>query len=143
MTAGLTVPEHPGKVFPGKIVRNAQAIDPTFRTLLVEVEVDNHDHQLFPGAYGQVHFKLANANPALVLPVPTLMFRSEGLRVAVVQDGKAHLVPITISRDDGKTVEVSAGLQPSDLVVQNPPDSIIDGEAVHVVAPETKPDGAK
>jgi RND family efflux transporter MFP subunit len=151
VTAGLTVPEHPGQVFQGKIVRNAQAIDPTFRTLLVEVEVDNHDHHLFPGAYGQVHFKIDTGNPTLVLPVPTLMFRSEGLRVAVVRDGKARLVPITISRDDGKTVEVSEGLQPSDLVVQNPPDSIIDGEAVHVVAPETKaqskaeskPDGAK
>ena len=136
--AGLTVPERPGKVFQGKIVRTSQAIDPTFRTLLVEVQVDNHDHQLFPGAYGQVHFKLTSANPTLVLPVPTLMFRSEGLRVAVVRDGRARLVPITISRDDGRTVEVSEGLQPSDLVIQNPPDSIIEGEAVHVVAPETK-----
>jgi multidrug efflux pump subunit AcrA (membrane-fusion protein) len=137
VTAGITVPERPGKVFQGKIVRNAQAIDPAFRTLLVEVEVDNHDHQLFPGAYAQVHFKIDSGNPTLVLPVPTLMFRSEGLRVAVVRDGKARLIPITISRDDGKTVEVSEGLQPSDLVVQNPPDSIIDGEAVHVVAPES------
>ena len=151
VTAGLEVPEHPGRTFLGKIVRTAQAIDPAFRTLLVEVEVDNHDHQLLPGAYAQVHFKLANGNPTLVLPVPTLIFRSEGLRVAVVREGKARLVPITISRDDGKTVEVSEGLHPSDLVIQNPPDSIIDGEAVHVVAPESKteskpeskPDGAK
>ena len=147
VTAGLVVPERPGRVFPGKIVRTSQAIDPASRTLLVEVEVDNHDHHLFPGAYGQVHFKIDSGNPTLVLPVPTLMFRSEGLRVAVVREGRAHLVPITISRDDGKTVEVSEGLQPSDLVVQNPPDSIIDGEAVHVVAPETKTesktDGAK
>jgi multidrug efflux pump subunit AcrA (membrane-fusion protein) len=96
-----------------------------------------------PGAYAQVHFKLANGNPTLVLPVPTLIFRSEGLRVAVVRDGKARLVPITIGRDDGKTVEVSDGLRPSDLVVQNPPDSIIDGEAVHVVRPESKTDGAR
>jgi RND family efflux transporter MFP subunit len=100
--AGLTVPEHPGRVFEGKIVRTSQAIDPAFRTLLVEVEVDNRDHQLLPGAYAQVHFKLANGNPTLVLPVPTLIFRSEGLRVAVVRDGKARLVPITIGRDDGR-----------------------------------------
>ncbi|HZL20321.1 MAG TPA: efflux RND transporter periplasmic adaptor subunit [Polyangia bacterium] len=136
-TAGLTVPEHPGRTFAGKIVRTASAIDPAFRTLLVEIEVDNHKHELFPGAYAQVHFKLASRRPTLVLPVPTLIFRSEGLRVAVARDGKARLIPITIGRDDGKTVEVSEGLQPSDLVIQNPPDSIIDGEAVHVVAPET------
>jgi RND family efflux transporter MFP subunit len=142
-TAGVTVPEHPGRVFPGKIVRTSQAIDPASRTLLVEVEVDNHAHELYPGAYAQVHFKLAGGAPALMLPVPTLIFRSEGLRVAVVREGQARLVPITIGRDDGKTVEVSQGLQAADLVIQNPPDSIIEGEAVHVVAPETKADGAK
>jgi RND family efflux transporter MFP subunit len=135
-TAGLTVPEQAGRTFTGKIVRTASAIDPGFRTLLVEVEVDNHKHELFPGAYAQVHFKLARAHPTLVLPVPTLIFRTEGLRVAVVRNGQARLVPITIGRDDGKTVEVSQGLEASDLVIQNPPDSIIDGEAVHVVVAE-------
>jgi RND family efflux transporter MFP subunit len=135
--AGLTVPEHPGKVFPGKIVRTSNAIDPTFRTLLVEVDVDNGRHQLFPGEYAQVHFKLPNeGRQALVVPVPALLFRSEGLRVAVVRGDKAHLVPIIIARDDGRTVEVAEGLQPSDLVIQNPPDSIIDGETVHVVTAE-------
>jgi RND family efflux transporter MFP subunit len=134
--AGLTVPEHPGRTFSGKIVRTASVIDPAFRTLLVEVDVDNHRHELFPGAYAQVHFELASAHPTLVLPVPTLIFRSEGLRVAVVRNGQARLVPITIGRDDGKTVEVSEGLEPSDLVIQNPPDSIIDGETVHVVVAE-------
>jgi RND family efflux transporter MFP subunit len=137
VTASLTVPEHAGRTFPGKIVRTSNAIDPAFRTLLVEVEVDNRRHELFPGAYAQVHFKLQNARQSLVLPVPTLIFRSEGLRVAVVRDGKARLVPITIGRDDGKTVEVSEGLQPADLVIQNPPDSIIDGEEVHIVTAES------
>jgi RND family efflux transporter MFP subunit len=136
VTAGLTVPERPGRTFAGKIVRTSNAIDPASRTLLVEVDVDNHQHDLYPGAYAQVHFKLGNENPTLVVPVPTLIFRSEGLRVAVVRDGKAHLVPITMGRDDGKTVEVATGLQASDLVVQNPPDSIIEGEEVHVVAPQ-------
>ncbi len=134
VTAGLTVPEHPGRTFTGKIARTSNAIDPTFRTLLVEVDVDNRKHELFPGAYAQVHFKLSSlGRPALVIPVPTLMFRSEGLRVAVARGGQARLVPITIGRDDGKTVEVVSGLQPDDLVIQNPPDSLIDGEAVHVV----------
>ena len=136
-TAGLTVPEHPGRTFTGQIVRTSNAIDPTFRTLLVEVDVDNRKHELYPGAYAQVHFKLPNGGgAALVIPVPTLMFRSEGLRVGVVRGDKAHLVPITIGRDDGKTIEVASGLQPDDLVIQNPPDSLIDGETVHVVVAE-------
>ena len=137
VTATLTVPELPGRSFTGKIVRTSNAIDPAFRTLLVEVDVDNHARELYPGAYAQVHFKLSGgARQALVLPVPALMFRAEGLRVAVVRGDKAHLVPITIGRDDGRTVEVADGLAPTDLVVQNPPDSLIDGETVHVVAPE-------
>jgi RND family efflux transporter MFP subunit len=138
VAASLTVPEHPGRSFPGKIVRTSSAIDPTFRTLLVEVDVDNQKHELFPGEYAQVHFKLPNeGRQTLIVPVPALLFRSEGLRVAVVRDDKAHLVPITIARDDGRAVEVAQGLQPTDLVIQNPPDSIIDGETVHVVPAET------
>ncbi|HLK88299.1 MAG TPA: efflux RND transporter periplasmic adaptor subunit [Polyangia bacterium] len=137
VTAVLTVPEHPGRTFSGKIVRTSNAIDPAFRTLLVEVDVDNHARELTPGEYAQVHFKLpGDARQGLILPVPTLMFRAEGLRVAVVRGDKARLVPITIGRDDGRTVEVTEGLAPTDLVVQNPPDSLIDGEAVHVVSPE-------
>jgi RND family efflux transporter MFP subunit len=135
VAATLTVPEHPGHAFAGKIVRTSKAIDPTLRTLLVEIDVDNHAGDLYPGEYAQVHFKLPSGGQAgLILPVPTLMFRAEGLRVAVVRGDKVHLAPITIGRDDGRTVEVSEGLQPTDLVVQNPPDSLIDGETVHVVA---------
>jgi RND family efflux transporter MFP subunit len=140
MAAELTVSEHPGRTFTGKIVRTSSAIDPTFRTLLVEIDVDNREHELFPGDYAQVHLEL-RGHPSLVLPVSTLIFRSEGLRVAIVRGDKARLVPITIGRDDGKTVEVTQGLQVSDSVIQNPPDSIIDGEAVHVVAPASNVDG--
>jgi len=135
VTAELTLAEHPGKAFPGKIVRTSNAIDPSSRTLLVEVQVDNADHQLFPGSYGQVHFKLKADRPSLTLPVSTLLFRAEGLRVGVVRDGKAALVPITLARDDGRSVEIAGGLQASDEVIQNPPDSLIDGEVVRVVQP--------
>jgi RND family efflux transporter MFP subunit len=136
VTAGITLTEYPGRVFAGKIVRTSNNIDPTSRTLLVEVDVDNRKHELFPGAYAQVHFKLNGAAGALILPVSTLIFRAEGLRVGVVEGETAKLVPITIGRDDGKTVEVTNGLHASDLVIQNPPDSLIDGETVRVVQPE-------
>jgi len=133
LTADLQVAEYPGRTFKGSVVRTAKTIDPASRTLLVEVDVDNRDGALFPGAYAQVHFKMSAARPALIIPVPTLIFRSEGLRVGVVQDNKVKLVPITIGRDDGRTIEVVEGLQPFDLIIQNPPDSLVDGETVHVV----------
>lgn len=135
--AYLTLAEYPGKEFAGKIVRTAKAIDPASRTLLVEVDVKNLADQLFPGAYAQVHFSLANTRPSLIVPVATLIFKSAGLQVGTVVNGnKAKLVPITIGRDDGNVAEVVEGLQPDDEVIQSPPDSLIDGETVRVVEPQ-------
>lgn len=137
VNATLTLAEYPGKTFGGKIVRTSKAIDPASRTLLVEVDVKNPTGELFPGAYAQVHFKLNNPQPTLILPVSTLMFRSEGLRVGIVENNnKAKLLPITIGRDDGRSVEVVSGLQPTDEVIQSPPDSLIDGETVRIVQPQ-------
>ncbi len=136
VSATLTLAEMPGRTFTGKIVRTAKAIDLTSRTLLVEVDVPNPKGELFPGAYAQVHFKLNNQHPTFIIPVAALMFRSEGLRVAIVQGDKAKLIPITIGRDDGRTVEIISGLNPSDQVITSPPDSLIDGETVRVVQPE-------
>ncbi|MGC1361414.1 MAG: efflux RND transporter periplasmic adaptor subunit [Silvibacterium sp.] len=137
--ATLTLAEFPGKSFAGKIVRTAKAIDPASRTLLVEVDVKNATGELYPGAYAQVHFKLNDTRHTLILPVSTLIFRSEGLRVGIVENNnKAKLVPITIGRDDGKTVEVVEGLQPDDEVIQSPPDSLIDGETVSVERAQQK-----
>ena len=135
--ATLTLAQFPGRKFKGKIVRTAKAIDPASRTLLVEVDVKNPTGELYPGAYAQVHFKLQNTRPSLILPVSTLIFRSQGLQVGIVEDGnKAKLIPITIGRDDGNTVEVIDGLQADDEVIQSPPDSLIDGETVQVVKPQ-------
>jgi len=134
--ADLTFAEYPSRTFQGKIVRTAKAIDQASRTLLVEVDVDNRKGELVPGAYTQVHFKLGTEQPTLIIPVPALIFRAQGLQVATIVVNKAKLVPITIGRDDGRTVEVIAGLHLGDQVVQNPPDSIVDGEVVHVVQPD-------
>jgi RND family efflux transporter MFP subunit len=136
VVADLTFAEYPSRTFQGKIVRTAKAIDQASRTLLVEVDVDNRKGELVPGAYTQVHFKLGTEQPTLIIPVPALIFRAQGLQVATIVDNKAKLVPITIGRDDGRTVEVIAGLHLGDQVVQNPPDSIVDGEVVHVVKPD-------
>lgn len=137
--AYLTLAEYPGKKFTGKIVRTAKAIDPASRTLLVEVDVKNPTGELYPGAYAQVHFQLKNTRPSLIIPVSTMIFRSQGLRVGIVVNGnKAKLVPITIGQDDGNVVQVVEGLQPDDEVIQSPPDSLIDGETVQVVQSQQK-----
>ncbi|MGP8252545.1 MAG: efflux RND transporter periplasmic adaptor subunit [Terracidiphilus sp.] len=135
----LTFPEYPGKAFEGTLVRTADAIDPTSRTLLVEVDVDNRDGKLMPGSLAQVHFKTPQIAPTFVVPTAALIFRRDGLQIGTVVETKdgtvAHLVPITIGQDDGATAQVVSGLTASDQVIQDPPDSIIEGEKVTVVQP--------
>jgi multidrug efflux pump subunit AcrA (membrane-fusion protein) len=89
---------------------------------------------LLPGSYVQVHLKLPTTASALTVPANTLLFRSEGLRVGVVREGKTQLVPITIGRDFGTRVEVLSGVQPTDSVILDPSDSLIDGLSVRVRA---------
>ena len=131
--ATLTLNEFPGRSFPGTVVRNSSAIDLASRTLLVEVDADNPTGELLPGAYVSVHLKYTGAAAdALTIPVTTVTFRSEGIRAAVVRGGKAMLVPITIGRDFGDSLEVLAGLHPQDQLILNPPDSLISGTPVKV-----------
>jgi RND family efflux transporter MFP subunit len=132
----LTFAEHPNQVFQGKLVRTADAIDPTSRTLLVEVDVDNRKNQLLAGTLAEVHFKVNPVGSVFVLPVAALIFRSEGLRVATVKDSIAHMNPVTIGQDDGRTVQIITGLDKNDQIIENPPDSLIDGEKVHVLTPQ-------
>ncbi len=131
----LTLPQYPGRRFTGKLVRTADAIDPASRTLLVEIDVRNPKNELLPGAYAEAHFKLPTSAHTYLLPVPALIFRSEGLQVATVNDGRhAELKHIQLGRDFGTQVEVVAGLDPDDQVVINPPDSLVSGEEVRPVA---------
>ena len=132
LTADLTLDEFPGQRFHGTLVRTANAIDQTTRTLLVEISVNNPTGELLTGAYAEVHFKLPTPKSAFILPVDTLMFRSEGLRVVVVNNGRAELRPIVIGRDFGSQVEVMSGLNGDESVISNPPDSIEPGEQVRV-----------
>ncbi|HXE14962.1 MAG TPA: efflux RND transporter periplasmic adaptor subunit [Bryobacteraceae bacterium] len=131
-SANLTLDEFPGRVFHGRLVRNASAIDSSTHTLLVEVDVDNPTGELLPGAYVLVHLKLPTQISSVTIPSNTLLFRSEGLRVAVVRDNRAVMVPIKIGRDYGDTVEVVSGLQPNEAVIVNPADSLLSGTPVHV-----------
>jgi len=131
----LSVQQYPGRRFAAKVVRSAGAIDPVSRTLHVEVDVDNHDSALLPGAYAQVHLALHNASPALDLPVSALLFRPNGVTVAVVDStGKTSLKTVTVGRDFGTHVEVRTGLAATDRVIDNPGDAISPGEPVQIVS---------
>lgn len=136
LEAELSLIEHPGRRFKGQLVRTSRAIDAGSRTLLAEVAVDNPDGELLPGAYAQVHLKLKGETPALVVPVNTLMFRGDGVQVAVVdKDQKVILNTVTLGRDYGTTIEVLTGLAATDAVVLNPSDSLVGGTKVRVVKP--------
>jgi len=131
----VTFAEHAGKIYQGTLTRTADAIDPSSRTLLVEVDVDNRAGELLPGSLAQVHFKTPSAAPTFIVPVSALIFRREGMRVGtVVNGGVAHLVPVVIGEDDGASVQIVGGLSAGDRVIQDPPDSLIDGEKVSVVS---------
>jgi RND family efflux transporter MFP subunit len=138
--ADILLDEFPGRKFPGKLVRTADAINYTTRTLLVEVDVNNPSGQLLSGAYAEVHFKVPGQASTYILPVDTLLFRKEGLNVAVVENGKAKLVPVTPGHDFGDSIEIVSGLQGNESVIVSPPDSIVTGETVKIAAPqETAP----
>jgi RND family efflux transporter MFP subunit len=133
--ADLTLDEYPGELFHGNLVRNSNSIDAVSRTLLVEVDVDNNRGRLMPGAYVQIHLKLPAGARSLTVPSNTLIFRKDGLQVAVVRGGKAELTKITPGHDYGDSMEVLAGLQPDDDVILSPSDSLISGTPVQLNKP--------
>ncbi len=139
LAADLRFHERPGKRYPATVVRTANAIDPAIRTLQVELQVDNANGELFPGAYSEVHIQVPGSSESLRLPANALLFRSVGLQVATVgADQRVRLKSIEAGRDFGASIEVQSGIDPDDNVVVNPPDSIVEGTRVEVaLAPDT------
>lgn len=136
LSVDLTLPEYPGRSFTGKLVRTADAIDPASRTLRVEIDVDNSNDQVLPGGYAEAHFKLPTAGSTFLLPSNVLIFRAQGLQIATVNDGHhAVLRNIQLGRDFGDQVEVVSGLEQDDLVIADPPDSLVSGENVRPTEP--------
>jgi RND family efflux transporter MFP subunit len=132
----ITLQEFPGQKFTGKIARTAEAIDPSTRTLLTEVDVPNKDGHLLPGSFGEVHFAIGTNVNKVTVPVNAMLFRSEGPQVAVVgSDNKVQLRRISIGRDYGTILEILGGVASGDRVIINPPDSLEDGQQVNVAQP--------
>jgi RND family efflux transporter MFP subunit len=144
LKAELRFAERPGVTYAADTIRTSNALDPTARTLQVELQLDNREAQLFPGSYTEIHFKLPSSMETLRLPSNTVLFRGKNLQVAVVdRDHKIKLKDIDQGRDFGKTIEVLHGLDPDDAVVVNPPDSIEEGMQVRIAAPPSGQSSAR
>lgn len=131
--ADIVLAEFPGQMFQGNLVRTSEAINATTRTLLAEIDVQNPKGTLLSGSYAEVRLKIPGLASTFLLPVNTLIFRSEKLQVGVVKNGKAVLTEVTPGHDFGAEIEVVAGLSPDDKVVVNPPDSLVSGQEVKIV----------
>jgi RND family efflux transporter MFP subunit len=129
----IVLAEFPGEKFSGKLVRTSSAINMTTRTLLAEIDVDNPKGTLLTGSYAEVHLKVPGQGSTFLIPVNTLIFRSQKLQVGVVRDGKVVLAEVTPGHDFGAEIEIVAGLKADDQVVLNPPDSLVTGQQVQIV----------
>ncbi len=141
--ADIVLAEFPGRKFPGKLVRTADSINMTTRTLLVEVDVSNPTGTLFTGSYAEVHLEIPGQNPTYLIPANTLLFRTQDLQVGVVQNGKVVLKTVTPGHDFGNEIEVVTGLTGQDQVIVNPSDSLVTGQAVQIVNATLPGDNAK
>jgi RND family efflux transporter MFP subunit len=139
--ADIVLAEFPGQKFPGKVVRTADAINGTTRTLLTEIDLSNPGNILLAGSYAEVHLHIPSANSTFLIPVSTLIFRSERLQAGIVRNGKVELADLTPGHDFGSEIEVVAGLKADDQVVMNPPDSLVSGQQVNIVQASLPGDG--
>jgi RND family efflux transporter MFP subunit len=139
--AVVRVPEMPGRSFPGTVTRIAGALQPGTRTLLTEIDVPNPEAALTAGSYCTVELRIPRRSPSFIVPADAIIFNQNGLRVAAVQNDTVHMQKITIARDFGHEVEVSAGVKNGDRLILNPPVDLQDGGKVHIRAtpPEATP----
>jgi len=141
--ANLSFDEFPGRLFPATVVTTSKAVDPSNRTHLVELHVPNPTHELWPGAYTEVHFHIESAGSTLQIPANTLLFRNGGSAVGVVKaDGKVEIRNVQIGKDLGTRLEIVKGVSATDQLIVNPSDSLNQGMEVHVVGSNQSSDQA-
>jgi RND family efflux transporter MFP subunit len=138
--ATISVPEHPGRTYTGTVEASAQAVDPTSGTTLMQIVVDNSAGEMMPGDYASIHLEVAPSANVLSVPSSALIFDAKGLTIATVNaDNRVLLKPVTIQRDLGPVVELASGVSPDDRVIQNPPDGVVTGDPVRLVAAPKSP----
>jgi RND family efflux transporter MFP subunit len=136
MPADVGLNTYGAKPITGTVARTADALDPNTRTLRTEIDVDNSAQELVPGVFANVKLAVSTATHNYIVPANTLLFRAEGLRVALVDNTQhIHLQPVTLGRDFGSTVEVTEGISDGDRMVLSPPDSLAEGQQVNLAAP--------
>lgn len=136
--ATVVVPELPGRVFEGRVARNASALTADTRTLLTEVDVDNEDGTLTAGLYGIVHLQVRRPTPVVVIPSQAVIFSENGLSAAVVSNGKVELRKLDLEADNGSDVEVRTGLKPGDQVILSPPANVSNGMRVETSSAQSE-----
>jgi membrane fusion protein, multidrug efflux system len=135
LIATFDMPQYPGHPFSATIVTMSNALDANSRSMLVELQADNADGKLFGGAYCQVHFELPGDPTVVRVPATALVPVDNGVQVAVLgSDNKAVLRPVQLGRDFGDSVEVTSGLAASDRVIDSPPETLHNGDAVQLSA---------
>lgn len=129
--ARLEVADKPDRVFEGRVVRTADALDPASRTLLVEIQIPNRDSVLRAGMYGQVVLRVSRETPPLLIPANAVIIGAEGSQVAITRrDGAVELRRVTLGRDYGREIEVLKGLSEGEAVIVNPGDTVRNGVRV-------------
>jgi RND family efflux transporter MFP subunit len=132
--ATIRVPEHPGKTYLGTVEASAQSVTASSGTTLMQIIVDNKAGELLPGSYASIRLDAAPVANALSVPSSALIFDAKGLSIAIVDgNNKVQVKPVTLSRDLGAIVEIATGIAATDQVIENPPDGIANGDAVHVI----------
>lgn len=135
----LHVSNYPGVTFEGKVTRSSGTLNPSTRTLRVQIDVANDEQLLFAGMYGQLTFHITQDRPPLLVPSSALIFDAHGLQVSVLRDGKARMKAITVGRDFGKEIEVLQGLTESDVIITNPGQRVHEGTEVQIATPAFTP----
>jgi RND family efflux transporter MFP subunit len=134
LTATLSLPQYPGRRFEATFDTTANAFNPQTRTVVTELLVKNPDHLIWPGTYADVHFVIPSDPNVLIIPEQALLFRAEGMQVALVgADDKVHLQDVKLGLNLGQTVQVVSGLTRSDRLIVNPSAGILEGEKVRIV----------
>jgi RND family efflux transporter MFP subunit len=134
VTATLTFPQLPGRIFKAQDLTTSHSFDPTSRTILTQLVIENPSGEILPGAYTDVTFNFPNDTSTLVVPEQALLFREQGMQVALVgANGKVHLQNVTLGHNSGTTVQITSGLKSSDRLVANPSQGLLEGETVRVV----------
>ena len=138
-SATLTLPQFPGRTFTADLLTNAKSFDANARTVLTELTVSNPNQEIWPGAYTDVKFTIPTDPGILTIPEQSLLFRAQGLQVALVGgDNRVHLQNVTLGLNLGDTVQVTSGLKASDRVIENPSDGLLEGQSVNVAHPPTQ-----